>query len=154
MFEVYHRSFIFFSIEGPPLKTISNIGGLHRMLGLPDHILVAAAGDSIESLPSSEATNKFGASFDTPSGRRLVDISSSFIINFQGCIFGCTPRFSSVKLFQVKPSDYMELVSCMKPNVWASLADEVPAWVTEKRNKISVDRTLRWLDACIALDTV
>jgi len=45
------------------------------------------------------------------------------------------------------------LVSCMKPNLWASLADEVPAWVTEKRNKISVDRTLRWLDACIALDT-
>ncbi|OEL30611.1 Queuine tRNA-ribosyltransferase subunit QTRTD1 [Dichanthelium oligosanthes] len=82
-------------IEGPPLKTISNIGGLHRMLGLPDHILVAAAGDSIESLPSSEATNKFGASFETPSGRRLV-----------------------------KPSDYMELVSCMKPNLWASLADE------------------------------
>ncbi|KAL6905955.1 hypothetical protein ACP4OV_003556 [Aristida adscensionis] len=98
-------------IEGPPSKTISSIGGLHRMLGLPDHILVAAAGDSIESLPASEATNKF-----------------------------------------VKPSDYMELISCMKPNLWASLADEVPAWVTEKRNKISVDRTLRWLDACIALD--
>ncbi|WVZ58049.1 hypothetical protein U9M48_008361 [Paspalum notatum var. saurae] len=110
-------------IEGPPLQTISNIGGLHRMLGLPDHILVAAASDSIESLPSSEATNKFGASFETPSGRRLV-----------------------------KPSDYMELISCMKPNIWASLADEVPAWVTEKRNKISVDRTLRWLDTCIALD--
>ncbi|CAN6299822.1 unnamed protein product [Urochloa humidicola] len=110
-------------IEAPPLKTISNIGGLHRMLGLPDHIFVAAAGDSIESLPSSESTNKFGASFDTPSGRRLV-----------------------------KPSDYMELVSCMKPNLWASLADEVPSWATDKRNKISVDRTLRWLDACIALD--
>ncbi|KAL6641627.1 hypothetical protein ACP70R_019808 [Stipagrostis hirtigluma subsp. patula] len=110
-------------MEGPPLKTISSIGGLHRMLGLPDHILIAAAGDSIESLPACEATNKFGASFETPSGRRLV-----------------------------KPSDYMELISCMKPNLWASLADEVPAWVTEKRNKISVDRTLRWLDACIALD--
>jgi queuine tRNA-ribosyltransferase accessory subunit len=48
----------------------------------------------------------------------------------------------------------MELISCMKPNIWASLADEVPAWVTEKRNKVSVDRTLRWLDACIALDVV
>lgn len=110
-------------IEGPPVKTISAIRGLHGMLGLPDHILVAAASDSIESLPSCEATNKFGASFETPSGRRLV-----------------------------KPSDYMELISCMKPNIWASLADEVPAWVTEKRNKVSVDRTLRWLDACIALD--
>lgn len=48
----------------------------------------------------------------------------------------------------------MELISCMKPNLWASLADEVPAWVTEKRNKVSVERTLRWLDACIALDEV
>ncbi|EAY77681.1 hypothetical protein OsI_32722 [Oryza sativa Indica Group] len=110
-------------MEGPPSKTISNIGGLHHMLGLPDHILIAAAGDSIESLPTSEASNKFGASFETPAGRRLV-----------------------------KPSDYMELISCMKPNLWASLADEVPAWVTEKRNKVSVERTLRWLDACIALD--
>ncbi|GJN20277.1 hypothetical protein PR202_gb07633 [Eleusine coracana subsp. coracana] len=110
-------------IEGPPSKTISNIGGLHHMLGLPNHILVAAAGDSIESLPSSDATNKFGASFETPSGRRLV-----------------------------KPTDYVELISCMKPNLWASLADEVPAWSSEKRNKISVDRTLRWLDECIALN--
>ncbi|OQU91973.1 hypothetical protein SORBI_3001G268300 [Sorghum bicolor] len=110
-------------IEGPPVKTISAIGGLHGMLGVPDHILVAAASDSIASLPSSDATNKFGASFETPSGRRLV-----------------------------KPSDYMELISCMKPNIWASLADEVPAWVNEKRNKVSVERTLRWLDACIALD--
>ena len=107
------------------MKTISAIRGLRGMLGLPDHILVAAASDSIESLPSSDATNKFGASFETPSGRRLV-----------------------------KPSDYMELISCMKPNIWASLADEVPAWVNEKRNKVSVDRTLRWLDACIALDVV
>jgi queuine tRNA-ribosyltransferase subunit QTRTD1 len=48
----------------------------------------------------------------------------------------------------------MELISCMKPDLWASLADEVPAWVNEKRNKTSVDRTLRWLDACIALDAV
>jgi len=54
------------------VKTISAIRGLRGMLGLPDHILVAAASDSIESLPSSDATNKFGASFETPSGRRLV----------------------------------------------------------------------------------
>ncbi|XP_037443804.1 queuine tRNA-ribosyltransferase accessory subunit 2-like isoform X2 [Triticum dicoccoides] len=115
--------FGFTSIEVPPSKTISNIGGLHHMLGLPDHILVAAAGESTECLPSSDATNKFGASFETPAGRKLV-----------------------------KPSDYMELISCLQPNLWASLADEVPAWVNEKRNKTSVERTLRWLDACIALD--
>lgn len=48
----------------------------------------------------------------------------------------------------------MELISSQKPNLWASLADEVPAWVPEKRNKTSVDRTLRWLDDCLALDPV
>lgn len=55
---------------------------------------------------------------------------------------------------QVKPSDYMEMISSLKPNLWASLADEVPAWVTEKRNKASVDRTIRWLDDCLSLDKV
>ncbi|XP_020111598.1 queuine tRNA-ribosyltransferase accessory subunit 2-like isoform X1 [Ananas comosus] len=110
-------------IECPSSKTISNIGGLHQMLGLQEHILVAAASDSVESLPESEASNKLGASFETPSGRRLV-----------------------------KPSEYMQMITSMKPNLWASLADEVPAWVTEKRNRISVDRTLRWLDDCLAVD--
>jgi queuine tRNA-ribosyltransferase subunit QTRTD1 len=127
------------------------------MLGLPDHILVAAASDSIESLPSSDAANKFGASFETPSGRRLVgNLVPSFSV-LTGACFGVHLDlffFFLVKFFQVKPSDYMELISCMKPNIWATLADEVPAWVNEKRNKVSVDRTLRWLDACIALDVV
>ncbi|XP_008781986.1 queuine tRNA-ribosyltransferase accessory subunit 2-like isoform X2 [Phoenix dactylifera] len=52
----------------------------------------------------------------------------------------------------VKPKEYMEMISSLKPNLWASLADEVPAWVSEKRNKTSVDRTLHWLDDCLALD--
>lgn len=52
----------------------------------------------------------------------------------------------------MKPSEYVELVSALRPDAWASLADEVPAWVSEKRNKISVDRTVRWLDDCLALD--
>jgi len=125
------------------------------MLGLPDHILVAAASDSIESLPSSDAANKFGASFETPSGRRLVgNLVLSFSVLTGACFGVHLDFFFVVKFFQVKPSDYMELISCMKPNIWASLADEVPAWVNEKRNKVSVDRTLRWLDACIALDVV
>ena len=46
------------------------------------------------------------------------------------------------------------MISCMRPNIWAALADEVPAWVSEKRNKTSVDRTLRWLDDCLALNLV
>lgn len=46
------------------------------------------------------------------------------------------------------------MISCMRPNIWATLADEVPAWVTDKRNRTSVDRTLRWLDDCLALNPV
>jgi queuine tRNA-ribosyltransferase subunit QTRTD1 len=34
------------------------------------------------------------------------------------------------------------------------LADEVPAWVSKKRNKNSVDRTVKWLDECVALSPV
>lgn len=48
----------------------------------------------------------------------------------------------------------MEIISSLKPNLWASLADEVPAWVSEKRNKASVDRTVRWLDDCLYFDKV
>jgi hypothetical protein len=75
------------------VKTISAIRGLHGMLGLPDHILVAAASDSIESLPSCEATNKFGASFETPSGRRLVGNLVLSFFSFQGCMFVYIYRF-------------------------------------------------------------
>ncbi|ERM99654.1 queuine tRNA-ribosyltransferase accessory subunit 2 isoform X1 [Amborella trichopoda] len=107
----------------PSEKTISDIGGVHELLGLQDCSFIGVARDSIVCLPHSEGTNKFGASFETPSGRLLV-----------------------------KPRDYMEIISSLKPNLWTSLADEVPSWVTEKRNRSSVDRTIRWLDDCIALD--
>ncbi|KAK9903160.1 hypothetical protein M0R45_001172 [Rubus argutus] len=83
-------------LEGISPQTISDIGGLHKMLGLPGH---------------------------TPCGRSLV-----------------------------KPVEYVELISSLRPNIWASLADEVPAWVSDKRNKTSVDRTIRWLDECIQLN--
>ncbi|WOL00891.1 queuine tRNA-ribosyltransferase accessory subunit-like isoform X1 [Canna indica] len=112
-------------LDCPSTKTISNIGGLHQMLGLQDHFFIAATRDSLESLPESVGCNKHGATFETPSGRRLV-----------------------------KPSSYKEMITSLMPNLWVSLADEVPAWVSQKRNKISVDRTLRWLDECLALDPV
>lgn len=48
----------------------------------------------------------------------------------------------------------MEMISSMKPNLWATLADEVPAWVSEKRNRTSVDRTVRWLDDCLTVGLV
>ncbi|KAE8022301.1 hypothetical protein FH972_008111 [Carpinus fangiana] len=112
----------FHFLEGLSPKTISNIGGLHQMLGLHDYGLAAVGRDSIQCLPECNSTNKIGASFETPCGRLLI-----------------------------KPVEYMELISSLRPNLWATLADEVPTWVSEKRNKTSVDRTIRWLDECIAL---
>lgn len=54
---------------------------------------------------------------------------------------------------QIKPLDFTEMICCMRPNIWASLADEVSASVSDKRNTTSVDRTVRWLDECIALSS-
>ncbi|KAK9270428.1 hypothetical protein L1049_026007 [Liquidambar formosana] len=112
----------FLCLEGPSSKTISIVGGLHQLLGLHEYGFAAVPRDSVFCLPECGGTNKIGASFETPCGRRLI-----------------------------KPIEYMEMISSMKPNLWATLADEVPSWVPEKRNKTSVDRTLRWLDECIAL---
>ncbi|KAG8633598.1 queuine tRNA-ribosyltransferase accessory subunit 2 [Manihot esculenta] len=109
-------------LEGPSVTTISNIGGLHQMLRLHDYAFAAVARDSIQCLPESDSTNKLGASFETPCGRRLI-----------------------------KPAEYLQMISSMRPNIWAALADEVPAWVSDKRNKTSVDRTIKWLDECIEL---
>nr|XP_043635490.1 queuine tRNA-ribosyltransferase accessory subunit 2-like [Erigeron canadensis] len=121
-----HSSLLQFSplhfMEGPNSKTISNIGGIHKLLGLNDYGFVAVPRDSILSLPEANSSNKHGASFETASGR-----------------------------FLVKPMEYMKMITSMKPDLWASLADEVPASVNEKRNKASVDRTIRWLDDCISL---
>lgn len=55
---------------------------------------------------------------------------------------------------QVGPDVYMELVNALSPDIWASLPDEVPTTVTLKRNTLSVDRTLRWLDHCLSLRRV
>ncbi|KAK4796032.1 hypothetical protein SAY86_028358 [Trapa natans] len=112
-------------LDGISPKTISKIGGINQMLGLHDHEFVAIARDSLQCLPSHDGSNKFGPSFETPCGRRLI-----------------------------KPVEYMEIISSMKPSIWVTLADEVPAWVSDKRNASSVDRTVKWLDECIALRQV
>ncbi|KAE8684440.1 pentatricopeptide repeat-containing protein [Hibiscus syriacus] len=109
-------------LEGLSIKTIAKIGGLHQLVGLHDCGFAAFPRDSIQCLPEATAANKTGASFETPCGRLLI-----------------------------KPAEYMEMISSMKPELWATLADEVPAWVSDKRNKTSVDRTIKWLDECIAL---
>ncbi|XP_010264838.1 PREDICTED: queuine tRNA-ribosyltransferase accessory subunit 2-like isoform X2 [Nelumbo nucifera] len=110
-------------LDCPSLKAISKIGGLHQMLGLHGYSFAAVPRDSLLCLPNCDGTNKIGASFETPCGRMLI-----------------------------KSAEYMKMISSLKPNIWASLADEVPAWTSEKRNRTSVDRTVQWLDDCIALD--
>ncbi|GAB4862061.1 hypothetical protein Ancab_037315 [Ancistrocladus abbreviatus] len=107
-------------LEGLSTKTISNIGGLHQIVGLHEYGFAAVPRDSIICLPDSGATNKMGASFETPGGR-----------------------------FLITPVEYMKMNNSLRPNWWVSLPDEVPVWVTQKRNKASVDRTVRWLDECI-----
>lgn len=66
------------SVEGISSKGISDMGGLHQMLGLREHIFVANPRDSIMSLPEHQSTNKMGASFETPYGRLLVKNTITF----------------------------------------------------------------------------
>ncbi|KAK4859289.1 hypothetical protein QYF36_002822 [Acer negundo] len=128
-------------LDGPCPKTISSIGGLHQMLGLHEYGFVAVARDSVQSLPEFDSTDKFGASFETPCGRRLV----------HRILLSLSLLYVLVLYLQVKPVEYMEMISSMRPNLRTTLADEVPAWVSDKRNKTSVDRTVKWLDECITL---
>ncbi|KAF9618348.1 hypothetical protein IFM89_000983 [Coptis chinensis] len=83
-------------LESPTPNAISSIRGLHKMVGLHKYCFVAAPRDSMLCLPACESSNKFGASFETPCSRRLI-----------------------------RPVEYMEMISSLKPNLWASLADEV-----------------------------
>ena len=55
--------------------TISNVGGLHQMLGLPEYGFAAVARDSTQCLPECNSRNKLGASFETPCGRLLLVVA-------------------------------------------------------------------------------
>ncbi|KAJ7530758.1 hypothetical protein O6H91_14G017700 [Diphasiastrum complanatum] len=112
-------------LETPPTSLISGVGGIHLLVGLPEYGLAAFARDSLMCEANGQGTTKLGAAFETSGGRRLVG-----------------------------PSKYMELVNALKPDFWGSLPDEVPAWVSTKRNRMSVDRTLNWLDHCLSLHSV
>ncbi|CAM6105967.1 unnamed protein product [Calypogeia fissa] len=109
-------------VDNPSPSTVAAIGGAHKILSQPKRAIVAIARDSLGHETDGENSTKFGASFETPNGRRLV-----------------TPKI------------YMEAMNALKPNLWAALPDEVPAWATAKRNRVSVDRTLLWLDECLSL---
>ncbi|KAL9668166.1 hypothetical protein QQ045_002541 [Rhodiola kirilowii] len=109
-------------LEGPSVNTISDIGGLRNLVSLDEFGFAAIPRDSTYILPEYGSTNKFGPCFETPCGRHLLKIV-----------------------------EYMQMIAAMKPDLWATLSDEVPAFVTNKRNIMSVDRTIKWLDECLAL---
>lgn len=106
----------------PSPSTVETIGGVHGMLSMPEYGFIAIPRDSVLCIPNPGGSNKFGASFETPFGNRMA-----------------------------KPVQYMETICALKPNLWSTLPDEVPSWVSDKRNRISVDRTTRWLDECLAM---
>ncbi|KAL8144361.1 hypothetical protein V2J09_017393 [Rumex salicifolius] len=107
-------------VEGLPTKTIASKCEVRKMAGLHHYAFVAVPRDSFFCLPEASAANKHAASFETPCGR-----------------------------LSINPSEYIRMVNSLRPDWWVSLADEVPVSATEKRNKASVDRTVRWLDECI-----
>ena len=82
-----------------------------------------------------------------------VMITLTFSYNFNALNYYFF-TFLNWNLVQIKPIEYMEMISSMKPNLWASLAYEVPTWFSIKRNKASVDQTVRWYDECIKLSLV
>ncbi|GLI59310.1 hypothetical protein VaNZ11_001164 [Volvox africanus] len=51
----------------------------------------------------------------------------------------------------VSPERYMETMAALKPDLFVSLCDEVPADATSKRVATSIMRTAAWLDACLQL---
>ncbi|RDX87536.1 hypothetical protein CR513_30977, partial [Mucuna pruriens] len=76
------------------------------MLGFHQYRIAAVGRDTIQCLPESKGITKLGTSFETPCGCLLI-----------------------------KPKDYVEMISCVRLNIWATLADEVASWVFDKRTK-------------------
>lgn len=60
------------SLEGPSAEVLAAIGGIHHLTSLSGCILVALSRDSTLHEPDGAGSNKFGASFETFGGRRLV----------------------------------------------------------------------------------
>lgn len=113
-------------LESPPYTTVAAVGGgVHEFVGMRDYAIFATARDSLLGTPNIPASTALGAWFDTPGGRR-----------------------------QVAPDKYAAVVNALQPDVCAALADEVPASASAKRTRLSVDRTLTWLDSCLKLCNV
>ncbi|TYZ62712.1 hypothetical protein PybrP1_008554 [[Pythium] brassicae (nom. inval.)] len=50
----------------------------------------------------------------------------------------------------VSPREYMEVVRLLQPELVVPLADEIAASFGDNRQRVAVERSLDWLDACIA----
>ncbi|KAL3683304.1 hypothetical protein R1sor_001326 [Riccia sorocarpa] len=112
-------------LESPPPKVVAVAGGVKKYLSLQKSMVVAIARNPFGLETDGLNGTKFGASFETSAGRRVIG-----------------------------PTKYMEAVNALRPDIWASLPDEVPAWATPKRHRMASDRTLRWLDECLSLNAV
>ncbi len=97
------------------------------------------------AVPPSQVTPGFN-------GLKKRDIVK-FVL-YKSCCWFNTYSLIWVNMLQVGPVKYMEVNNTCKPNLWAGLADEVPAWMMEKWNHMSVGCTLQWLDHCLSLSTV
>jgi hypothetical protein len=60
------------SWECPSPSTVVALGGLHEMLSMPEYGFIAILRDSVSCISDAEGSNKFGASFETPFGNRMV----------------------------------------------------------------------------------
>ena len=45
---------------------------------------------------------------------------------------------------------YIEVVAALAPDYWLALPDEVPTQTSHRRAALSVQRSLAWLDRCLA----
>ncbi|GAX79060.1 hypothetical protein CEUSTIGMA_g6500.t1 [Chlamydomonas eustigma] len=54
---------------------------------------------------------------------------------------------------QVSPEMYMSVVEALQPDLFVTMADEITNDASKKKSKTSVDRTLKWLDECLELQT-
>ncbi|KAK9929908.1 hypothetical protein M0R45_026978 [Rubus argutus] len=89
-------------LEGISPQTISDIGGLHKMLGLPGHVFVAIARDSVQCLPEWNSTNNWERLSRLPVAQvKPVELNDGHILIFQnvggGSVFGSVVGGSSVQ---------------------------------------------------------
>jgi queuine tRNA-ribosyltransferase accessory subunit len=76
------------------------------------------------------------------------------IFEYQGTLRSATDNHAAVYGTQgalsVTPEQYMEAVGALKPDIVVALSDEVPSDSKHARAVASVNRTIAWIDRCLA----